>query len=241
MDVGLEVTGMWVHRGRDPEAFRISVPLLVLQRGTLTALVGRSGSGKSTVLEALCFLRRAHFREGRYRLAQQHGSTIDVTDLLTVWRVEALARLRARNIAYVPQAHVLLPFVSARTNMLLAATGADGPTAARRVEEVSAALGIGELLDRRPGQLSVGQRQRVAIGRALVTGAPVLLVDEPTAALDRPNAEAVSHLLVACARTRHVAVLVATHDEDLIRLADRCIPIRMRADHAEVQEVACGP
>lgn len=226
---------MWVQRGHDPTPFRIFVPHLALRRGTITALVGRSGSGKSTVLEALAFLRRALLEGGSFRVATRDGTGLeDVTEAVATWQADRLARQRARSIGYVPQTHVLLPFVSARANMLLAVPEGHPAEAAERVEELARALDIHELLDRLPEQLSVGQRQRVAIGRALAAGAPVLLVDEPTAALDRANAEAVGRLLVASARSRNVAVLVATHDDELVRLCDRRFVIRFTEDRAEV-------
>ena len=144
------------------------------------------------------------------------------TDLATLGRDE-LAAFRAARIGVAEQARGLVPFLSVRENLALAASlhARPGPDVAAPAEDLDALLdrlGLAPLAARRPAELSAGERTRVAIGRALVAGPGLVLLDEPTATLDRVNAAQIGALLASIGRDR--AILVATHDPALMAVAD---------------------
>jgi putative ABC transport system ATP-binding protein len=176
--------------------------------GRFHVVTGPSGSGKSTLLRLISGLDRP--TEGRV-------TTLGV-DLATLDR-DALARLRARRIGIVDQVRDLVPFLTARENVELglAIRGVDPDEARPRAVEALDAVGLGEHLDRAPDGLSAGERLRVALARALATGPDLLILDEPTAALDRAGARAVARLLAGL--DGRVTVLATTHDPALIEAA----------------------
>ena len=156
-------------------AFRLHVRSLDVRQGQLLALTGPSGCGKSTALDVLAGILRPDSGDGsRFLLRTADGET----DMLALWRagrLDALARLRGKHLGYVLQTGGLLPFLSARDNILLPCRclGIMG----RRLEAVwnmATALGIDRLLLQMPDSLSVGERQRVAIARALAHGPAIV-------------------------------------------------------------------
>ncbi|MGH7117821.1 MAG: ATP-binding cassette domain-containing protein [Acetobacteraceae bacterium] len=197
--------------------FTLDVASLDLAAGDRVAVVGPSGSGKSTLLGLLA-LALAPDRSARFVVWPPGSGPIDIAALWHQRRREALARLRARLIGFVPQTGGLLPFLSIAANIALPLSilGTDGGVAAAAL---AAALGIGHLLARRPHEISVGERQRAAVARALIAGPALLLADEPTAALHPSQAEAAMSLLVIAAAETRAALLVATHDEPLAHAA----------------------
>ncbi|MEO1456080.1 MAG: ATP-binding cassette domain-containing protein [Pseudomonadota bacterium] len=189
---------------------------LVLEPGALLALVGPSGSGKSTLLDMLGLVLPPS-RVGQFALAHAAlgggDGAQDLAPRLRSGDLDALAPVRAAALGYVLQQGGLLPFFTVRENIALATgRGADGAVAALAHE-----LGIDGLLDRLPATLSIGQRQRVSLARALHARPALLLADEPTAALDPPTAAEVMDLLVATARRRGTAVVMANHDWALVQ------------------------
>jgi ABC-type lipoprotein export system ATPase subunit len=179
--------------------------------GRLTALTGPSGSGKTTLLHILGGLREP--------------SAGDVTILgraLAELDREERAALRRDEIAFIPQDPGLTPFLSARENVEVALAlrelGAD--EARERALEALSAVGLAERAEQRVGRLSAGERQRVAVARALAAEAKLLLADEPTARLDEANALAVGALFGRYARERGAAVVCATHDPLVVAEAD---------------------
>ncbi len=212
---------MTVRRGNREESFSLQLERLRLRRGHTVAVVGPSGSGKSTLLDALALLRRPIEGPRRFRVRDNtSGEEADLAELLNGWDVSALTTWRQRIFGYVLQQGGLLPFVSVERNILLAAARDRLPAAATRAAQLARFLGISHLLGRYPRQLSVGQRQRVAIARAVCTAPPIILADEPTAALDRDNAARVGKLLVELARRDGAALLVGTHDPTLASRMD---------------------
>jgi ABC-type lipoprotein export system ATPase subunit len=184
--------------------------------GGLHAVTGPSGSGKSTLLRLVAGLDRPD--EGRV-------VTLGI-DLGTLDR-RALAAFRGERVGLVAQAPRLVPFLSAAENIELALTlrGLDPSSAAEQATEALAQVGLAGLGDRRPDRLSSGERTRVAIARALASEPALLLLDEPTAALDRRNAAMVAELLQALP-PRRVTTIVATHDRDLIGAASDRFDLR---------------
>jgi putative ABC transport system ATP-binding protein len=186
---------------------------LEVAAGELTLLLGPSGSGKTTLLNLIGGLDRP--TEGRV--------VVDGRDLGTLSRRE-LTLFRRQVLGFVFQFFNLVPSLTARENVLVAAelTGATRSDADRWLAKV----GLADRGDRFPSELSGGQQQRVAIARALAKRPRLLLADEPTGALDRETGQQVVALLVEAARGEGCAVIVVTHDEELVEHADRVIRLR---------------
>jgi ABC-type lipoprotein export system ATPase subunit len=181
---------------------------LSISGGRMVAVVGRSGSGKTTLLHLLAGLERP-----------TAGDVFVLGQALDGSSRASLAALRRRSIAIVTQEPGLVPHLSALENVVLglALRGATAPAVA---ESALRDVGLEGLEGRRAAALSAGERQRVAIARAAATGAALLLADEPTARLDEENARLIGRLLARAAHERGVAVVCATHDPELIDLAD---------------------
>ena len=178
--------------------------------GEVLAIVGPSGSGKSSLLAIAGALSRPD--RGVVRV---HG-----TDL-GGFSKGAAARFRLANIGFVFQSGNLLPSLTAADQLRLA-----GRLAGNRHVEPDALLtsvGMAHRADHRPGELSGGERQRVGIARALVNVPSLLLVDEPTAALDRRRSHEVVQLLADRAHSSGVAVVMVTHDRDVLEHCDRVV------------------
>ena len=199
----IAVEGLSVRAG----AFAVEGVSFTVASGEYAVLMGRTGCGKTTLLEAVCGLKPV--RAGRIRLLDR-----DVTDLPPA----------ARGVGYVPQDLALFPTMTVRDNLAFALEVRrwDRAEAARRVDELTALLGIGHLLDRRPLGLSGGEAQRVALGRALAFRPGVLLLDEPLSALDEDTRGGMYGLLRSVQRQTGVTALHVTHSRVEARaLADR--------------------
>jgi len=183
---------------------------LTVRPGEFVAIVGPSGSGKSSLLAVSGALSTPD--SGTVRV---HG-----TDLSTLSK-GAAARFRLAHIGFVFQSGNLLPALAAADQLRLA-----GRLAGRRSVDTDALLdsvGMAHRAKHRPGNLSGGERQRVGIARALVNEPTLLLVDEPTAALDRRRSHEVVELLADRARNSGVAVVMVTHDHDVLGHCDRVL------------------
>jgi len=186
---------------------------LELQKNELNLLMGPSGSGKTTLLAVLSALLRPC--EGQVRALDQD-----------VWQMseQELERFRLKHCSYVFQGYNLFPALTAREQLEIVlkwGEGASAREARQRSDAVLSQLGLGKKLNLRPMQLSGGEKQRVAIGRALVKNPSFLFADEPTSALDWDNGQQVIELLHGVARQRGATVLVVTHDPRLLPFADR--------------------
>jgi molybdate transport system ATP-binding protein len=177
----------------------------------VTALFGRSGCGKTTLLRIIAGLERVR------------GAAVRFDD--QPWqRDRQFVPLHKRRIGLVFQEHSLLPHLSARENLLYGYRRT--PAALRRLhpEEVTAMLGIDDLLERRIDQLSGGQRQRISLGRALLTSPQLLLLDEPLSALDTQTKREIMPFLARMATESGVPIIMVTHAPDEVeRLADRVV------------------
>ncbi len=184
---------------------------LQIGRGEFTALIGPSGSGKSTLLNIIGLLER--MTAGSYRIEGQEVAGLD----------DAALTLRRRTaLGFVFQFHHLLPAFSALENVTLPALMREGrvtPAQRERARAVLAAVGLGDAMGKRPGELSGGMQQRVAIARALVLEPPLVLADEPTGNLDTASSDEVFALMRRMHAELHTSFLVVTHDP---RLAARC-------------------
>lgn len=185
--------------------------------GELVALYGPSGSGKTTLLMLIAALLRPDSGE-----IVLDGRTISSLS------EQASANYRLRELGFVRQTLNLVPGVSALDNAALKLLGTElSPREAhRRVTPLLEQLGLGGRLRNRPEQLSVGERQRVMIARALSTNPKLVLADEPTGSLDSRRSGEVIELLTGLCRERDVAVLLVTHDPEAARHADRVHTLR---------------
>ncbi|MBC6423373.1 MAG: DevA family ABC transporter ATP-binding protein [Hormoscilla sp. SP5CHS1] len=182
--------------------------------GEIVITTGPSGSGKTTILTLVGGLRSV-----------QYGS-LKVLDLeLCGATREQLVKVR-RRIGYIFQAHNLHQSLTALQNvrMGLEVNGDLSPTEmSDRAEEILVEVGLGERLHYYPENLSGGQKQRVAIARALVGQPPIVLADEPTAALDSKSGRYVVNLMQKLARERDCTILMVTHDNRILYIADRIV------------------
>lgn len=199
--------------------FQLTIPRLDIARGARLAFVGESGSGKSTLLELLAMILRPTASE--HFSFSADASADGATDIAVAWQsgdVDALAGLRSRHIGYVLQSGGLLPYLSVRDNINLSRRLLRQPL--NDVAETWAArLDIAQQLDKLPATLSVGQRQRASIARALAHEPSVLIADEPTASIDPANAERIMRLMVGLSDELGVTLIVASHAHGLVQRA----------------------
>ncbi len=187
-----------------------------IQRGEIVILTGPSGSGKTTLLTLIGALRS--MQEGRLRvLNHELAGANEVT----------LAAVRKR-IGYIFQAHNLLEALTARQNVqvrLQLYPDLDRREIANRALATLDAVGLSDRSDAHPSELSGGERQRVAIARALTSKPELLLADEPTASLDRRTGRALVELLQRLAKKEGVTVILVTHDNRILDIADRILTL----------------
>jgi len=208
--------------------FALRVPELDVDAGRTVACVGASGSGKTTLLDLMAGISPAD--SGQVKL-----SGVD-------WSALTEPQRRARRIAAVGlvfQEFELLSHLTVRENILLPylvqpALGGVPEDGERVASGLAEAAGIDALSDRKPAALSHGERQRVAICRALVTRPSVLLADEPTGNLDPTTAAGVLDLLLEQVRERHATLIMVTHDPALLDQFERQIEVRTAADGESV-------
>jgi putative ABC transport system ATP-binding protein len=191
-------------------AFRLRVPSLRIDQGEKIALIGESGSGKSTLLDMLAFVLQPS-AAGSFRFRPEEGR--EPLDVAACWQNEKrniLGDMRRRHVGYVMQTGGLLPYLSVRDNINLSRSVL-GLRRDGTVEHLAEALGIASQLGKLPDSLSTGERQRVAIGRALAHRPTIVIADEPTASLDPYAAENVMSLFLGLAEEFHSTVIMASH------------------------------
>ncbi|RPK90088.1 MULTISPECIES: ABC transporter ATP-binding protein [Streptomyces] len=187
-----------------------------IPRGELVALKGRSGSGKTTLLNLVGGLDTPD--DGRI--------TVDGTELAGLGE-KGLLELRRDRVGFIFQSFGLIPILTAAENVgvPLRLRKADPAERDERVALLLSLVGLADHAEQRPGELSGGQQQRVAIARALANRPALLIADEPTGQLDAETGLAVMELLRAVVRSENVTALVATHDPQLLGLADRVLEL----------------
>lgn len=212
----VRLEGLVKTRSQSESVFELQVPSFRVQPGQLVAVIGESGCGKSTLLDIIALVMRPT-AVSRFEIAASVTGT--VSDVAALWAEDdedALSALRRDSFGYVLQTGGLLPFLSVRQNICLPAQIKGRRIAPGRVESLAKSLGVAGCLDRMPVSLSIGQRQRAAIVRALAHQPRLVLADEPTAAVDKARARSIMDDMQRLAREESVAVVVVTHDVELI-------------------------
>jgi len=211
--ISLKHVNHWFGSG-DERKHALKDISLDIYPGQIIICTGPSGSGKTTLLTMLGGLRSC--QDGSLRILGQ--------ELLGASK-EQLAQLRL-NVGFIFQAHNLMMFLNARRNVRLSLELHDkyyeqdmDKIATSMLEKV----GLGERVDYFPANLSGGQRQRVAIARALVSKPKILLGDEPTAALDKESGRTVVNLMKEMAEKENTTIIMVTHDNKILDVADRII------------------
>jgi putative ABC transport system ATP-binding protein len=186
---------------------------LQIDRGEIVIMTGPSGSGKTTLLTLMGSLRSV-----------QEGSLSILGNELANASKEQMTLAR-RDIGYIFQAHNLLNFLTAYQNVEMALEIQDVTAAEAdlRIRQVLTAVGLDHRMDYYPSDLSGGQKQRVAIARALVSQPKIILADEPTAALDKQSGRDVVEIMEKLAKEQGCTILLVTHDNRILDLADRII------------------
>jgi putative ABC transport system ATP-binding protein len=191
-------------------AFRLRVPSLRIDQGEQIALIGESGSGKSTLLDMLAFILQPS-AAGAFRFRPEvEKEPVDVDACWQNDKLNTLGDLRKQHIGYVMQTGGLLPYLTVRDNINLC-RNVLGMKRDGTVEHLAEVLGIVNQLKKLPDELSTGERQRVAIGRALAHRPAIVIADEPTASLDPYAAEKVMALFLSVAEEFNSTVILASH------------------------------
>lgn len=190
---------------------------LVVNQGEIVSIVGSSGAGKTTLLHTLGTLDSADSGEIMLNDLQVH-----------LLRGKKLSAFRNLHIGFVFQFHHLLPEFTALENVCI-----PGWIAGRRKKEVTQeamqlldTLGLSQRLDHKPGMLSGGEQQRVAVARALINKPSIVFADEPTGNLDSTHAKELHQLFVHLRDTLHQTFLIVTHNEELAALSDRTLHMK---------------
>jgi len=205
-----------VYGRGDTEVVALDHATLTVGDDEMVGLVGPSGSGKTTLLSIAGGLLAP--TSGTVRVGPHEISDYDTRDL---------TRFRREFVGFVFQGANLVPFLTAKENLLVAAdiAGRSGADANRRAVQLLEELGLGGRMNNTPSQLSGGEKQRVAIGRALMNEPELVLFDEPASALDTKLGEQVMELIRQEVKGRGTAAVVVTHDTRMTHFADRTVEI----------------
>lgn len=191
-------------------AFRLRIPSLQIAMGEKIALIGESGCGKSTLLDMLSFILQPS-AVGAFRFRPERDrESLDIQAYWKHGKLNELGDLRKRHIGYVMQTGGLLPYLTVRDNMNLCRSVL-GLRPDGTVEHLAEELGIISHLGKLPDALSTGERQRVAIGRALAHRPSIVIADEPTASIDPYAAEKVMSMFIGLAEEFNITVILASH------------------------------
>lgn len=187
---------------------------LDIQKGEVVSIVGPSGAGKTTLLQIM----------GTLDKADQGSIEIDGIDVSRLKQKE-LSKFRNQKIGFVFQFHQLLPEFTALENIMIPAfiAGISKNEARQRAEELLAFMGLTERASHKPNELSGGEKQRVAVARALMNHPVVIMADEPSGSLDSKNKEELHRLFFELRDKMGQTFIIVTHDESLATLSDRII------------------
>lgn len=190
---------------------------LHIEKGEVVSIVGPSGAGKTTLLQIIGTLDKPD------------GGTV-VVDGVDVCRLSAkkLSDFRNRHLGFVFQFHQLLPEFTALENIMIPAyiAGVKHSEARKRAEELLAFMGLADRAAHKPNELSGGEKQRVAVARALMNNPAVILADEPSGSLDSKNKAELHQLFFDLRDKFGQTFVIVTHDEELAKLTDRTIHLK---------------
>ncbi|MDH6308474.1 lipoprotein-releasing system ATP-binding protein [Dysgonomonas sp. PFB1-18] len=190
---------------------------LQVNKGEIVSIVGASGAGKTTLLQIIGTLDKA-----------DTGTVFINNENLSILNDSRLSDFRNKNIGFVFQFHQLLPEFTALENVIIPALiGKTKESQAKsRAKELLDMLGLSERLEHKPNELSGGEKQRVAVARALINNPAVILADEPSGSLDTENKEELHQLFFKLRDTLGQTFIIVTHDEHLASITDRTIHMR---------------
>jgi len=193
-----------------------SVDLLV-KKGEIVSIVGPSGAGKTTLLQILGTLDKPNVGE----------VLVDGIDFSQLGEKE-LAAFRNKHIGFIFKFHQLLPEFTALENVIIPALIAkkDPRQATERAKEILAYLKLTDRMEHKPNELSGGEKQRVAVARALINNPSLILADEPSGSLDSKNKEELHKLLFDLRDKFGLTIVIVTHDKELASLSDRVIQMK---------------
>ncbi len=201
----------------DDEIVALDHATLEVGDDEILAMVGPSGSGKTTLLSIAGGL-----------LTPSEGKVVVGGQDISTYSAKQLTAFRRDSVGFVFQAVNLVPFLTARENLMIVndfGSNRSHKDAKARADKLLDELGLSHRVDSLPGQMSGGERQRVAIGRALMNEPALVLIDEPTSALDTKLGEQVMELIVSEVKSRNTAAVIVTHDQRMTRYADRTVTI----------------
>ncbi|MBS1016970.1 ABC transporter ATP-binding protein [Acetobacter persici] len=193
--------------------FRLRITDFSLATGDKISIVGPSGAGKSTFLGLLSFALRPT-KADLFRLTTNTKHNYDIAALWRAGKPGVLANFRSHFIGFIPQTSALLPFLTAQENIVLPIQVTKNNFDKNRFTYLIDRLDLQNCLSQYPASLSVGQRQRVAVARALVTAPPLILADEPTASVPPEQATIIYNMLLNAPDS---AVIMVTHDRENAR------------------------
>ncbi|MGN7661416.1 MAG: ABC transporter ATP-binding protein [Anaplasma sp.] len=220
----LQILNVSQHYGKDKQVCALSGVSVELQKGEFVALIGHSGSGKSTLLHIASLLETPT------------SGTVIVNGIVCIPASDRVkTAMRRRSMGFVYQFHHLLQEFSVLENVMLPQriAGRKLHTARHNAMSVLEEMGLKDKAECVISELSGGERQRVAVARGIVNFPDILLADEPTGSLDPQMSETVFSVLHRRAKERNLAGLVATHDHNLARKADRVLSL----DHGILTEL----
>lgn len=185
--------------------------------GEFVSIIGASGAGKTTLLQII----------GTLDTPDDGSLEVDGTNVLRL-RGNALADFRNKHVGFVFQFHQLLPEFTALENVQIPALIArrNKKEAEAEAKEILCRLGLENRLDHKPAALSGGEKQRVAVARALINKPRLILADEPSGSLDSRNKEEMHKLLLSLKQELGLTVLVVTHDQSLAAVSDRVVEMK---------------
>ena len=188
-----------------------------IAKGEIVSIVGPSGAGKTTLLQILGTLDRPD------------AGDVEVNDVnFSRLNEKELAAFRNKHIGFIFQFHQLLPEFTALENVMIPALIArkDTKSVTARAKELIGYLGLSERMEHKPSELSGGEKQRVAVARALINNPSVLLADEPSGSLDSINRDELHKLLFDVREKFGLTLVIVTHDKELAALSDRVIEMK---------------
>jgi lipoprotein-releasing system ATP-binding protein len=190
---------------------------LEIQQGEIVSIVGPSGAGKTTLLQILGTLDDAN--QGEIII---HGNNLHVMN------EKQKARFRNQTIGFIFQFHQLLPEFTALENVMIPAliAGKSPAKTTKKASELLEYLQLSDRLDHKPSELSGGEKQRVAVARALINDPEIILADEPSGSLDSKNKEELHKLLFDLRDRFGLTVVIVTHDKELAALSDRVVSMK---------------